>query len=104
MPKKSHYYNQKGLVLGGYALSTKANTAIDTVGPWNVPVTSNTCIIRITVEEDGLYVKYDTNASSDSWDYYIPIGATLDLYNFPEVSQISMIASSTIAKARIGQY
>ena len=64
------YSQQRGETLGGYAITNSANNAVTSSVAWNVPIDSNTSIIRI-FSDNASYFKYDSNASISLYDYFI---------------------------------
>lgn len=90
-------------MLGDVAVATSTAT-ITTSTPLTVNINANTSIIRIHSAAAMLFLKYDGVVSSSNWDYIIPSGGVLDLFNFANAATISLLASGSTTSAYIGQY
>lgn len=101
MSKK--YFQQRVATLGGYAISNSANSAVTASVAWNVPIDSNTSIIRI-FSDNASYFKYDSDASNSLYDYFIPENAAIDIANLVNANTITIIADSSNCSIKISQY
>ena len=99
----SKYYQQRTSMLGDVAVAT-STTSINTSTPASVNINAATSIIRIHSASAMLFLKYDGIASSSNWDYIIPSGGVLDLFNFANASSISLLAVGSTTLVYIGQY
>jgi len=100
---KGIYYTQKVNLLGGYSISVDGNTEVTSASTWEVSIDANTSIIRMRSDELA-YMKYDSEATSSDYDYFIPGNSTLDIYNIVNANTISIIADSANCHVLVSQY
>lgn len=102
---KTPYYQQAFQMLGGKAITSHYNVSVSTSTAWDINIDEDTSVIRIIAEDSSVLVKYDGTPSTSDFDYVVPLGGALDLYeSFAKASTISIIATTSDAIVYINQY
>lgn len=101
--KKYNYHLQKTAILGGYSIASHANNDVSSSAVWSMPIEANTSIVRM-YSTNFAYLKWDGDATSTDYDYFIPENSSVDIYNLVGATTISFISDSANSFIRVTEY
>jgi len=88
--------------LGYYAVKVD-NIRFQNNEPVTIIVDDDTSRFRILSQDGVIYIKYDGICTEDDFDYFVNFGEVLELDNYANVSELSILGYQT-QRAIVAQY